>query len=355
MSNSIPTFPNWCEVFEALYISPTFKKAGLDIHSLSHFNNQIKTLQKKYIFPLNEPDMLVQSFESSSERKMSLSDLTEQRVIEQYDNEIIGSNQFTLIGDAQAMEFVRVNPKITSLLNLPSVEEFSLARICGMDDTYELYHPEDVIHIIRLGFAALLTASVKGMKFDPFLDYYKVDFRMGYQSPERFFTVERNCKLSNKSKNETGTRHFDVWTIEPGHDEFFAVNATIKMHGNKDLALAAKALFFITNCMLLDLTPRDALLAYYLNNFGYKYFRDKMNAECNRFTTYDIGPFDSETASNMKSNLLKKINSRIVVNTKTQKFKASVQQKSLHFKCGQLGILNMPSLLNECIWRRTEY
>jgi hypothetical protein len=224
-----------------------------------------------------------------------------------------------------------------------------------MDDMYELYHPEDVIHIIRLGLCALLTISVKGVDVNPFEDSYRVNFRMGFKTPSRFKTVHRVCKLSNKGKDEIGTRHFDVWTIESGHDEFNHVDATMNIVNNQNLRDSIKVLFYITNCILLDITPRDAILANYLNKYGYKNFREKLNEASLSFGASPEDPFDSETASNVKSNLLKKINARIVENTKMREFKAAIQKRSLHFKCGQLGILNMPELLETCIWRRSEF
>ncbi|MGB6037631.1 MAG: hypothetical protein WBG42_15255, partial [Cryomorphaceae bacterium] len=321
-NKSIPTFPNWTDVLNGLFNTDTFQAAGLDRKSLDHFSEQLKSLEKKYVFPLSEPDMTVQSLESSSHRKLSLSELSEKDVLKQYDKQITESNQFTLIGDAQTMNFVRVNPKVIKLLDIPAEDEFSLARICGLDDRYELYHPEDVIHIIRLGLVALLTASIKGMEFNPFSDYYEVEFRIGYESPDRFKTVKRNCKLSNKAKDEIGTRHFDVWTIESGHDEFVCVNATFNILNNETLRACAKVLFYITNCIVLDITPRDAIFANYLNKYGYKYAREKLNESCRSFTALSSDPFDSKTASNIKSNLIKKIDTRIVENTKTPNFKA---------------------------------
>jgi hypothetical protein len=348
-------FPNWIDVLDGLFNSETFRSAGFDRDSLRHFNEQVSNLRKKYIFPLKEPDMMVQSLESSSQRKLSLSTLSEKDVLDQYDKQIIERNQFTLIGDAHTMSFVRVNSKVIELLDLPSSEDFQLTRICGLDDKYELYHPEDVIHIIRHGLVALLTVSVKGMITNPFTDYYKVVFRTGFESANRFKTIERTCKLSNKAKDETGTRHFDIWTIEPGHDDFVNVRASVEILSDERINVCAKAIFYLTNCILLDINPRDAILANYLNKYGYRYFREELNTNSNLYIPHLNDPIDSTAATNMKSNLIKKINSRIVMNTKTQKYKSSIQRRSLHFKCGQLGILNMPSFLEERIWKRVEY
>jgi len=350
-----PKFPNWSEVLHKLFHTDTFNEAGLNHNSLSHLMHQLETLEKKYVFPISEPDMMVQSFESSSLRKLSLTDLSEEEILVQYDKEVADTNQFTVLGDAQTMQYLRVHSKVSGLLEVPSPDDLTLARICGMDDDYELYHPEDVIHTIRFGLVTLLVISTMGMEINPFSDNYEVEFRMGFNSPERFKTVKRNCKLSNKGKDEIGTRHFDVWTIEDGHSEFSNVKATINIRHNQSLRVACKVLFFVTNCILLDITPRDAILANCLNKYGYKYYREQLNELCNSYFRESQEQYDSESTSNMKSNLIKKINARIVENTKTQEFKASVQKRSLHFKCGQLGILQMPAFLEKCIWQGVEF
>lgn len=347
-------FPCWHEVIDHLFKTETFKDAGLNAESHVHFIEQINTLNKKYAFPVSEPDLMVMSFEASSQSKLGLTHLTEKEVIKQYQEQFAEQNQFTIVGDAQSMDFVYTDPKVVDLLNLPASEAFTLPGICGMDDRYELYHPEDVIHTIRHGLAILLTISVKGIVLNPFTDYYQIEFRMGFEESERFKTINRICKLSNKRTTENGTRHVDLWTVYQGHHSFRHVQTKLVMLDRPDFNLAISALYYITNCILLDITPRDALFANYLDKYGYKYFRQELNKVCQAYPHLDHAQYTSAAGSNIKSNLLKKIDARIVENTKKQAYKAAIQKRSLHFKCGQLGILGMGDLVEDNIWKRVE-
>lgn len=347
-------FPSWHEVIDSLFKSDTFKAAGLNSESHVHFIDQINTLTKKYAFPVSEPDLMVMSFEASAQSKVGLTSLTEQEVIKQYQEQFAEKNQFNIVGDAQSMEFDYTDPKVVDLLDLPACKEFTLSRICGMDDTHELFHPEDVTHTIRQGLAILLTISVKGMFLNPFTDYYQIEFRMGFETPGRYKTINRICKLSNKRSTENGTRHVDLWTVYQGHHSFRHVQTKLVMLNRADLNLAINALYYITNCILLDITPRDALFANYLDRYGFKYYRQEINKECLQNQHLSHSQYTSAEGSNIKSNLLKKIDSRIVENTRKPTYKASIQKRSLHFKCGQLGILGMSNLVEKHIWKRAE-
>jgi len=351
---SLLHFPNWHEVVDSLFKSDTFKTAGLNSESHLHFINQINALTKIYAITISEPDLMAMAFEASAQSKLGLTSLTDREVIKQYQEQFAEKNQFNIVGDSQSMKFVYLDPKVADLLDLPASEEFTLPRICGLDETHELFHPEDVIHTIRHGLAILLTISIKGMVLNPFTDYYQIEFRMGFETPERYKTINRICRLSNKRSTENGTRHVDQWTVYQGHNSFRHVQTKLVVLNRSDFNLAISALFYITNCILLDITPRDALFANYLDRYGFKYYRQEINKKCLQNQHLTHSQYTSTEGSNIKSNLLKKIDSRIVENTRKPNYKAAIQKRSLHFKCGQLGILGMSHLIEKHIWERVE-
>ncbi len=344
-----PKFPDWNETIIHLFKSEIFKSAGLNSESMTHYLNQLKTLKTKYKFPINQPDMMVQSFEMSSQRNMNFSDLAEEEFLNDYKSLKTNSNQFTLVGDAQSMDFIKIDSRVKDILNLPDIKEFNLSRICGLDNTFELYHPEDVIHTIRLGLCTLLTASVKGIVIDPFLDYYQIEFRMGFKDEDRCYSINRICKLSNLSENK-GTRHADVWTVEKGHSDFEHVKAKLEIKSNPYLKEISKALLFVSNAILLDLKPRDVVVANLLDKYDRSLFQKSLNEQfCESVEEVNLG-FTSSECSDIRSNLIKKVDSRIFQNTMEYEKKSLILNRSLNFKCGQLGILQLPSLVEMSIF-----
>lgn len=348
-----PRFPSWNEVIHQLFSSKEFKGCGLDQDCLNHYLEQRGKLEDKFVFPLNEPDLITQAFEYSGKRQVALSPISEEEILKKYAEIILESNKFTVIGRSNTMEFQQVSENVVDVLNIDSIQDFSLHRICGLDDGFELYHPEDVLHTIRFGLVAFMVGSIQGIHINPFQDYFEITFRMGFSNQEREMTIHRRCFISNLDKEEQGTRHLDIWRVEKGHDDFSNVSSKVVLSNNK-MNEILKNLYFITNCLLLRIEPRDVVLAKLICAYDLKQFPVKLNERC----TADFGRqenfFSSAVCHNMKGKLVKKITNRIVENTKGVEYKKTIQNKSFNYQCAQLGVLNLPSLLESCIWKEVD-
>ena len=349
-----PIFPYWYQVIDALYETDLFKECNLDKDSKTHYKSQTKLFKETFVFPLVEPEKMVQNFDKRSKGKIGMSDTSEKEMFKKYSALNARGNQFTLIGDAHQMTFIEMSSNLKDVLNLPSNDEFDLFKLCGMDEKYELFHPQDVYHIIRLGEAIIQTAGVRGIEWIAFEDTYQIEFRMGYNDPSRFITITRQCQLSDPTAGSSGRRHIDIWKVLKGHDQFSHVKVTLIGGKNSAMMEVARNLFFATNCMLLDLTPRDVILAHLLSNHSIKHFFEKVNAKCSELLGENTG-YSRQACSDMKSKLMAKINNRIEKNTMGEAYKKEAKQWNFFRKCGQLGILNVPSQLEKSIWKAATY
>lgn len=341
-------FPKWRDVIVALFQTEEAKSSGLTASGLKSYIKQFSILGAKYGFPLDEPSLLAVSFEASSGRSFALSEINERTVLPHFDNLKFDPNRFIIQGNTAFMNYEYVDPRVTETLNLNHVSDFTLTKICGLDDDFELFHPEDVLHKIRLGLAVLLTVSVEGVVVHPLNDYYHITFRMGYEKTARFFTIHRRCFLSDEPDNNPGARHFDVWRAEPGHDDFEHVKAQLVIN-DRNLGRVLKALFFITNAQLLNLTPKDVFMCNFFSNYDSKRASEQINESLKAkiFSSSDF--YSGPILSNIKSEIHKKLQSAIFMNTKGVHYQESVSKRSFSWKCHQLGLVPLPSLLEQTI------
>jgi hypothetical protein len=353
-TNEPPRFPDWNQVLHHLFATKSFRSCGLDTESLSHYLQQRRVFESKYDFPVSGADLIAQSIELAAIKNLGLTSVSEEEMLQRYKELITPGNHFTLIGNPSQLEFLKVSENAKELLKLDSPYDINLPRICGLDDTFELYHPEDVQHIVRLGLSAIFITTIKGVVIHPFKDHYQVEFRMGYKDPERFVTATRSCHLSNAEGEQGNTRHMDVWKIDPGHNEFIHVRGKIETREPGPMRDVIQSLFYATNCFLLKLNPRDVVLANLICIFDTHDYPHELNKRCEEACGVGSGYFEAADCATMKRNLLRKVNSRVLNNTKGAEWKESVEKKSFNWKCGQLGILNLPPLLEETIWKEVE-
>ncbi len=344
-----PVFPNWRNVIETLFSSDVFRSLGFNRDNLLHYLNQIDRLKAGWNSPLKEPTVIARTLNLSAINKNRNSSITEQELFQKYATLTMRSNEFKVVGNPAILDFENVSENVIELMNLESVRDFSWHRIFGQDDAYELYHPEDVLHIIRFRLVALLISTIDGVEMNPFEDYFQLTFRTGFNNQERQMIIHRKSFM-NKSTVEFGTKYLDIWSVEKGHDDFDHVISKIVSHDRR-MNVVLKNLYFIANCSILQIQPRDIILAGKICKYDTKEFPTQLNNKCVSALGSNIPYFSNAYCHNMKSKLMKKITNRIVEYTKGRSFKQSIQRKSFSFHCAQLGILNLPDLLEKCIWR----
>lgn len=358
-SNKFPEFPDWSAVLHRLYSTDIFKTCGLDTESLSHYLKQRRVFKEKYRFPVSGPDLISQSFDLMAEKNYALSAVSEEEIIEKYNLLNATANQFTLLGNSNEVDFYKISENARDLLNLPSEKEINLHRISGLDEAFELYHPEDVMHIVRLGLSAIFLTTIKGVRIDPFQDYYQVRFRIGHTAPHRFFTISRTCRLSNQDHEKPGTRHLDVWQVERGHHLFEHVKAYIETKEPGPMQEVVQSLFYATNCYLLHLSPRDVILANLIHDYSENLYSEEFNRKLCETLGQEKEFYSKSQCHSLKSNLLKKVDKRVLFYTKEvpgseamdrQYFTTAALKRNYIHKFGQLGILKVPPLLCKSIW-----
>ena len=343
-------FPKWAQVIDQLYTTPPFKECNLGKDSRRHYQSQLKVFKKNFVFPLEDPEKIVEAFKKHSAGTASPPTASEKEMFEKYSSLNAHGNRFTLIGDATKMVYLQISENVKDILKLDSPKDFDLAKLCGFDPRFNLWNPFDVFHIIRLGEAILQTVCIKGINLNPYEDFYRIEFRIGHMDPERCKTVIRECRLSDPEQQSTGIRHMDVWHIEHNQDQFSHVNTSFISKSNQAMNEVIRNLSFATNCALLDIKPRDVLLANCLCQYSTGLCREKLNETAeSHLRVSEI--FGKKSFPTLKRNLKRLINNRIVENTKGAQYKKEVLDWSFYRKCAQLGIINVPEQLSSSMWK----
>lgn len=350
LSNSpSPVFPSWNDVAISLFLSANEEKAIGKNDSLKTFLNKLNAINDIGKFPPSGMEQIELIQASNLERKLVLSTFTEAEIKGQRSNLPMTGNQFYLVGNTQTTEFIWVSENVKELMGLESKEDFTFMKICGMDDTDELYHPEDVEHLIRFGTCALIATALSGYDVSPFTDYYEVSFRTGWGAKHKCKTIRRQCGLSNFPEGVEGTRHFDTWCVTDGHSRFDYLHWLLHVPDPKIMALC-NGMFYILNCVFIGITPQESLLANLLTSRGVHY-KDEFNKKVAKALYLDSFSYENkQTYFNQKSQLKKKVDQLIFDTTIGNQFKVKPTKTSFHFRCGQLGILGMDQNLADCIW-----
>ncbi len=350
-----PKFPDWNQVIYRLYNTGPFKACNMSEECRAHYMSQCKEFEEKYDFPVSGADLIAQSMQLASKKNLALTTVSEEEILEAYAALEKNRNHFTLIGHTTLPEFLKVSQNAKPLLGLSQPYDLNLPRICGIvDDDYDLYHPLDVHHAVRLGLSAIFISTLPGVIIRPFEDFYEISFKVGYKSPERKKTIRRICHLSNQKGGVTGARHLDLWRVDQGQDQNHHVQAKIETKESGPMREVIQSLFFATNCFLLHLSPRDVILANLIASYDTHEYPDKLNEKCSSALRKPGNYYSNASCATMGRNLNRKINSRIWNSTMGKEYKKIVQNKNLIWKYQQLGILNIPPILEQSVWDELE-
>lgn len=345
-----PTFPEWSDVAISLFRDEHARTQDETDSSLKSFLELITSIPNEYELPPSGLEQIELSQKSMFESNIGLRALSEAEVRDQIGDLPFEQNQFYLVGNTRAFEFIWVSENTKDLIGLASNEDFTFMKICGMDDRDELYHPEDVEHIIRFGTCAMIIIAISGFEVSPFTDYYEVSFRIGWSDETKHKTIRRRCHLSNWPQGEGGTRHFDTWSVTNGYDRFDHLHWHLHYSDPKAMA-QLNGMFYILNCVLIGITPQEAILANLLTLHDTQYM-EVLNNEIAKALRLDDFKYESrQTYFNQKSQLKKKIDKLILHTTRGSRFKSNPSKNTFHFRCGQIGILGMDLNLMDCIWK----
>lgn len=345
-----PTFPSWSDVAISLFRNDSATSANVKSDPLKRFLELIAHIPENYTVPLGEMELIALAQENAHKRKLAVSKMSEKEVKQLVSHLPMADNQFYVAGNTSATEYLWVSENAKDLMGLKTTADFTFMKICGMDDRDELYHPEDVIHIIRFGTCILLITAISEFSITPFADYYEVNFRTGWSDKEKHKTIRRQCFFSNWPEGIEGARHFDTWRVTDSHVGFHHLHWQLHF-GEAKTNMLLNGMFYILNCVLLEITAQDVTLANLITHHGTKY-KDVFNREVAQALALESFKYENQqTYFNQKSQLKTKIDNLIFHMTKGNTFKQSPSSTGFHFRCGQAGILGMSQELQESIWR----
>lgn len=345
-----PTFPRWDEVAISLFLKDSVQHENTVPPSLKSFLGLISDVEKNFTIPPSDIELIGLSQKYGLKRNDALEVMSEDKIKEQTSDLPMSGNEFYLVGDTLAMEFLWRSENTKDLMGLASNEDFNYMKICGMDDRDELYHPEDVAHIVRFGTNVLIIVAISGFAISPYTDYYEVNFRTGWSDKRKHKTITRRCYLSNWPERKEGTRHFDSWRVTDGHERFHHLQWLLHCSDGNSLRLL-NGMFYILNCVLLGITPHEAILANLIAQQDTKYKDTFNHAVADALGISEFQYENQQTYFNQKSQLKNKIDSLIFNLTRGHNFKIKPTSESFHFRCGQTGILGMNQEVQECIWK----
>lgn len=345
-----PSFPSWNDVAISLFLNGSWENKSARDASMKNFLELISHIPENYTIPLSGVEQIALTQHTVHKRKLALSVVSEKEVKSRLSKLPMSSNQFYIVGDSTTTEFAWVSENTKDLMGLKANEDFTFMKVCGMDDRDELYHPEDVEHLIRFGTCVWILISIVEFQISPFTDYYEVNFRTGWSEETKCKTMRRRCFVSNRSEGAVGARHIDTWRVTDGHDRFNHLHWELHFSDPKINTLI-NGMFFILNCVLIGITPQEAVLANLLALHEAEY-KDILNKEIAKaLGQTDFQYENQQTYFNQKSQLKKKIDKLIFNTTKGSAFRSNPSSTGLQFRCGQMGIVGMSKNLQESIWK----
>ncbi len=342
-------FPNWTEYLEDLFSKENKNKYSFpEKVQLTDLLDKLNYLNENKSVIKTDPAKLSELLLSNGQMQFGFTEIQEERLIENLKNAQLGNDQFIVIGDSSAHDFIKVDERIKDVLGIEP-EEFNLARICGLDTTHELFHPEDIIHVLRITSFIIVVASLKGIQINPYKDYFRVRFRTGYSQESMKFTMERKIYLSSKNSNENRLIHFDVWTKTHYWNSFEGIIAVFESpeSGKRNFI---SLLVYILNAMALGFSPKDLFLLSIINNHKSnkeqlevlnKLFREKNGLTSELMSDVQFKHF--------KRYLTKKIDSAILMDLHPLSDRDNLTRSSLSFKATQLGLLKRPQCFEEIL------
>lgn len=341
-------FPNWIEYLEEIFSDKTKKKyAFSNALKLSELLGKLEFLKKNVSILKTDPAKLAELLISQGRIELGFTEIEEDQLIENLKHAKLGNDEFIVIGNPSSHNFIKVDDRIKEVLNIePSA--FNLARICGLDFTHELFHPEDIPHVLRVTSYIIVVASLDGFQVDPYKDYFRVQFRIGYSDDANKLTIERKIYLSSKVSEEN-IIHFDIWRITHDWHSFEGVTATFESpeEGKRNFL---SVMIYILNAMELGFSPKDLLFITIINNHKSnkaqlksinQLFRDKVNATEDYLT-------DSQF-KHLKRYVNQKIENAILLQVHPLADLETLKNTSLNFKATQLGLLKRPPCFEEIL------
>ena len=339
------SFPDWPAVQNNVFLA--YKDIlKLEDDMRDHFNNQFRKFKAtqedgKILDPLKS----TASFEKTRKNKINHKGQAEDKILDYAKNSPLDRNRFFLVGDSMAPHFIYVDESIQQVLGI-SPSEFTFERICAKDRSLNLFHPEDVQHIIRLGTLAFLVSSLKGVPINLFEDYYQAEFRILYD-PETGLSrqVTRKSYLSEQIASDSGGRRYlDEWHIKAASKNIDPIKTDFHM-ASDDWANFVKILFYIINAKALGFSPEDVrriapLIEYKNLDDVVKDIKEKSGRV---YQNRQLTHYKSRTLTN-------KVNSLLVEKFTLDGYDMrKVINRRLEYKCRQLGLYPVPAKLLDII------
>ena len=302
-----------------------------------------------------DPGRMAEILVSSGHLQVNLSEVKEDDLIRHFESLNFGPSQFFVIGDSSLNEFIKVDSRVKDVLQIePS--ELTLARICGLDDKHELFHPEDIPHILRLTSFAFIINSLRGVKIDPYKDYLQTRFRIGYSDQSQHLTIDRKIYISSRSHLTDKLFHFDIWTKTHHWERFEGVQAFIESpdHGKRNFMLV---LMYTLNAMQLGISPKEVFLLKVIGSYKSNTTQlDALHELLFSKEEPDQRVFTDSQFKHLKRYLTQKIDKAILQTAHPLADKNKMQKASFNYKVSQLGLQKIPSCLEDIMlgWIRRE-
>lgn len=342
-------YPSWEDVVYSLLETPQVRSLNISSKGRNHIFKSLAAIDsiRSLITPM-EMITLTRAFFNVSD--IAPNKVTHQEVMDFENSHPIEKNEFQLLASPKSDTFQEVGARAKELLDLPAAEELNLPRICGFDTTYELFHPCDVNHIIRIGTAVLMSISVDGLLIHPFSDYYEVKFRIGWSDKQRKKRILRRCQLGQVNTEETESLHFDKWEVTAGHGNFEHVDYRLHAKNQESQDFLA-SLIFIYNAMMIKTKPRDAILSHFVLNRqryydGYSEYLREAKGVPGDFT------YEKQEYLTFKSELMKKLKDRVIRSAVTvdgYDTKSELESRNDDYYIRQLGLNKCPSLVRDLV------
>jgi hypothetical protein len=271
-------------------------------------------------------------------------------------------NQFHSIFELNSGNFIYVDENIENIIGIP-VSDFTISNLFALNPNVQLYHSDDVAHVIRWAGIAYGVLSFPNFKINSSKEYYKVNFRISTHNSsipkikeKKFIELEKKCFLKSSDDNDNllfPRYHLDKWTVYDAENFSYVRPQFVS---DPESSEYMNSLAYLMNAYLLDIHPKYLLML----NGRKQYDRNKEIAlSLNKSIHEKIGIPDFYSENQIADTFAKTIRNKVFQACKKWDLFGDYteivsEQQSLDY-CHRLGLLPIPNSIISHIYRNISY